>query len=143
MRSARRTRGAVKSYDPGLDRQALNRLQIEFSGILQVFCDHEPVLRGRLQILQRRCGKERCRCMRGKLHVSSVLVDSSSGSRRIRKVNSAQYLSLKKPTRKYQALRRLRARLSKLHQEVLGYCDRLKVHRLREGSRTLKRLERS
>jgi hypothetical protein len=94
-------------------------------------------VRGGLQTLRRRCGKPRCRCQHGKLHESLVLVERSSGKRKIRKVIVGEHLKLKKPIGRYQSLRRLRARLSKLHREVLKCCDRLCEHRLGEGRRML------
>ena len=90
-------------------------------------------MRGSLQTLRRRCGKPRCRCTRGQLHETLVFVDRSSGEAVIRKADLRKYRELKKATLRYQLLRKLRARLTKLNREVLEHCDRLMEHRLEEG----------
>jgi hypothetical protein len=122
-------------YDPSVDRQELRFLEEEFSGIRQAFCASGRLVRGSLQTLRRRCGKPRCRCTRGQLHESLVFVDRTSGGRVVRKVNLGHYHKLKKPTHRYQSLRKLRARLVKLHREVIECCDRLLDYRLEEGKR--------
>jgi len=124
-------------YDPSDDRQELRRLEAEFSAIRESFCARGRLVRGSFQTLRRRCGKPRCRCTRGLLHESLVFVDRSSGKRVNRKVDLRQYRELKKATHRYQSLRRLRARLTKLHREALECCDRLLAHRLQEGNQLL------
>lgn len=136
----KRFKANPRRYDPSLERQTLRHLLEESSRITNAFCEHDPLLRASLEHLRRRCGKERCRCQRGQLHESLVLVDRSSGIRQIRKVQPQEYKALKKLTHKYQALRRLRSRLSRLHGEILALCDRLCVHRLHEGRRLFVRL---
>ena len=92
--------------------------------------------------MRRRCGKPRCRCTRGQLHETLVFIDRSSGGRVVRKADLRQYRELKKATHTHQSLRRLRARLVKLHREVLECCDRLLDYRLQEGKRLLSRRAR-
>lgn len=128
---------ARHGYDPSLDRQRLDRLAKELSEILQAFCGHDRLLRGRLRRLRRRCGKAPCRCQRGALHESLVFVDPGPPKRTIRKVTRGQYQDLRKPVKRYRSLRRLRARLGQLHHEVLACCDRLSAWRLKEGRRAL------
>lgn len=126
-----------KRYDPSRDRKQLERLLAQIEKILETFSDTRPALRARVERLRRRCGKDGCRCQDGGLHESVVLVDRSSGERKIRKVRPGEQLRLRKLTRRYRDLRRGRAQLSKLHAEVLSCCDRLYEHRLREGQRSL------
>lgn len=126
-----------RSYDPSIDRQALCRLADEFSMIVRTFSDHRSLVRGSFRRLLRRCGKERCRCRDGKLHESLVFVEREEGRRRVRKSTIAKEEALRKPVERYARLRRLRARLSKLHAEALRLCDRLCEHRLEEGKRIL------
>lgn len=128
-----------RCYDPSAERQGLCRLLEEFSGIVGAFNDHRLLLRGSFQRLLRRCGKERCRCRQGNLHESLVFVERQGDRRRVRKATIAQQQTLRKPVKRYQELRRLRARLSKIHAEALGLCDRLCEHRLEEGKRILLR----
>ena len=129
-------------YDPSADRQRLHHLAVEFFEIVRTFCDHEPLLRGNLKNLRRRCGKPRCRCVRGKLHETLVFINTDPPRRTIRKVSIGQYQDLRKPVKRYRTLRRLRARLGRLRREALRSCDRLRDHRLAEGRRILGRRKR-
>jgi len=122
-------------YDPSPDRQSLHHLVTELSGILEAFCRHQPLLQGSLRKLSRRCGKPRCRCAQGEPHSTTVFVDRRGERPTLRKVSSPEYRRLLVPTREYQKLRDRRARLSRLHQEVLRTCDRLTKYRLAQGSR--------
>lgn len=124
-------------YDPSDDRQELRRLGAEFSAIREAFCARGRLVRGSFQTLRRRCGKPRCRCTRGQLHETLVFVDRSSGDRVNRKADLRHYRELKKATQRYQSLRTLRARLTKLHREALECCDRLLDCRLEEGKQLL------
>ena len=130
--------GEGAGYDPSVDRQRLDCLEAEFRDILVSFSGRRPLVRGRLKRLRRRCGKSGCRCQRGELHETLVLIDRRSGVRRVRKVVPGEFLRLEEPARSWQRLRRLRARLSQLHREVLECCDRLTESRLREGSRLVR-----
>lgn len=130
-------------YDPSPDRQDLYRLAAEYAAILRVFSAPESLVRGRLQILRRRCGKKRCRCNRGQLHESSVFVNEGASRRTIRTVNYGEYHALRKPSERYRFLKRSRARLSKLHREVLRLCDRLCAYRVLEGKPLLLRVLRT
>jgi len=115
-------------------------LQEEFAEILGAFRNHEPLVRGSLQTLRRRCGKDGCRCQRGRHHEALVFIDRSTGTRKARKVlsRSQQQRRLRQLTGRYRELRQLRARLSKLHAEALQCCDRLREHRLSLGEKLLR-----
>jgi len=129
---------ARKRYDPSADRKELVRLEAERQRILDDFRSPQPLVRGRVQDLRRRCGKPTCRCARGELHESLVFVDRRGGGRRIETISIGRSLELKKPTERYQRLKRGRARLSVLEAEILACCDRLLAHRLSEGKRVLR-----
>ncbi len=124
-------------YDPSPDRQRIQQLQVEFAKILATFQEHPPLVRGSLQTLRRRCGKAGCRCERGRRHETFVFVDRSAGARKVRKVASEEQRRLRKLTGRYRELRNLRARLSKLHVEVLECCDRLREYRIGLGRKLL------
>ncbi len=124
-------------YDPSPDRQRIQQLQVEFAKILATFQDHPPLVRGSLQTLRRRCGKAGCRCERGRGHETFVFVDRSTGARKVRKVASEEQRRLRNLTGRYRELRNLRARLSKLHVEVLECCDRLREYRIGLGRKLL------
>jgi len=126
-------------YDPSRDRQELNRLPGELSSILHVFCDHGPLLKGSLRTLARRCGKPRCRCATGKPHRTTVFIDRRKEKPILHKVTGAEYRRLSPPATAYRKIRSLRARLSRIHQEMLDACDRLTLFRLAEGQQVQSR----
>jgi len=128
-------RAAPSPYNPSLDRQSLNRLLGEFRSIVAAFCDPQPLLRGRLQALARRCGKKGCRCARGELHHSIVFVERSGPRRKLRTVDPKERRRLRKLTLPYRTVRRLRARLPRLTREAVGCAERLVAWRLAEGQR--------
>ena len=124
-------------YDPSPDRQRLRQLQAEFAEILATFREHPPLVRGSLQTLRRRCGKAGCRCERRQGHETFVFVDRSAGGRKVRKVGGEEQRRLRKLTGRFQQLKNLRARLSKLHVEILESCDRLSEYRIGLGRKFL------
>lgn len=126
---------ATSNYDPSIDRQALDRLASEIAAVLRAFCDHQPLFKGSLRNVARRCGKPRCRCARGLLHRTTVLIDRRGERPLIRKVSGPEFRRLLAPTREYQKLRDRRARLTQVHRAMLRTCDRLIQYRLAEGSR--------
>lgn len=131
-----------RAYEPSVDRRRLDRLSREFAQTVRAICDHRPLVRGSFQIFRRRCGKDGCKCLRGQRHETTVFIDRDSGQRRLQKVTVGLKRALSKPVQEYQRLRKLRARLSRLHAETLACCDRLCEHRLKVGKRLLARWRR-
>jgi hypothetical protein len=131
---------AKRRYDPSPDRQLLDHLARELSQIVRAFCEHGPVVRGRFVTLRRRCGYSGCRCSRGELHETPVLLERTSGKGRVHKDTRELRRDLRKPLEDNRRLRRLRMRLRKLHRELLAACDRLREDRLREGTLLIQRL---
>jgi hypothetical protein len=128
-----------KRSSASADRQRIDRLLKEFSRTLRAFCEHDPLVRGSFETLRRRCGKKRCRCVDGALHETFVFIDRSTGKRRIQKATVGQAQALRKPAKRYRSLKVSRARLSRIHEEILSVCDRLSEHRLRQGEKLLRR----
>jgi hypothetical protein len=82
--------------------------------------------RGTLMVLQRRCGKERCRCARGEPHSTWVLSYSVKGK--------THMLCLRKQdlARVKAALRRYRRALAELEREALSGIKTLREEIARE-----------
>ena len=131
-----------KTYNPSVDRRRLERMSTEFSQIVRAFCYHPALVRGSFQVFRRRCGKDGCKCADGKLHETAVFVDRSGGKRHLHKLTVTLESTLAKPVREYRRLKKLRARLARLHREALACCDRLCEHRLKAGRRILERCMR-
>src|SRR5215510_8758740 len=138
---------AERDLDPSRDRQELGRLLEEFRSLIEAFAGgrhfagYGPLLQGNIQKLSRRCGKASCRCAQGQqMHRSTVFIDRTAGTRKVRTLSSGEYERLREPTLAFQALRRKRARLTKLFREVLVACDRLCAFRARQGRRQFRDL---
>lgn len=110
-------------------RQALVRLRDELGQRLEVILAREPVVKGTVYALRRRCGKATCHCADGAPHESWVLSWSEGGRTRLRAVAPGRLADLRQRTRAYQRLRRVRARLGTLHREMLRVIDQ--IERLR------------
>jgi len=113
-------------------RQSLLRLHGEVERLLHVFLAAEPLVRGSVYQLRRRCGRPSCRCARGELHPVMVLSVSQAGRTRLRTVPPDQLAKLRVLTQHYQRFRRARARLVRLHREMLVAIDQLEAARRKE-----------
>jgi len=129
-------------YDPSADRQRLDQILHEFSGIVRSFCAYGPLVPGSFVVLRRRCGRSPCRCNEGEFHETAVFLDRSSGKRKSYPKSRALVRKLSGPSADWRRSRRLRAHLRRLQKEMVTLCDRLYDHRLEEGGRLMARLTR-
>ena len=108
------------------------RLGEEHARLLALFLAPEPLLRGTVYELRRRCGKPSCACAAdGPPHSSWVLSWSEQGRTRLRVVPRGSLVEWRLWTSRYQKLRRARARLVTLHAELLTILDALEQGRRR------------
>lgn len=110
-------------------RQDAVRLREECVRLVALFLGRDPVLRGTVYELRRRCGKPSCACADGPPHCSWVLSWSEKGRTRLRVVPTGSLAQWRLWTRRYQKLRRARARLVALHAELLTILDALEQSR--------------
>ncbi len=113
-------------------RQALVRLRDELGQLLEVFLAREPLVKGSVYELRRRCGKPTCGCTRGELHGTAVLSWSEGGRTRLRSLPPGRRGDLRAAVHRYQRFRRARARLVKLHIEMLALIAALEAARREE-----------
>lgn len=114
-------------------RQTALRLGEEHARLLALFLARDPVLRGTVYELRRRCGKPSCACAAdGPPHNSWVLSWSEQGRTRLRVVPTGWLVQWRLWTSRYQKLRQARARLVALHAELLTILDTLEQGRRRE-----------
>ena len=113
-------------------RQSLLRLRDELGQRLEIVLAREPVVKGTVYALRRRCGKATCHCAAGAPHQTWVLSWSEGGRTRLRSVPAGRLGALRQQTRAYQRLRRARARLGTLHRELLRVIDQIERLRRRE-----------
>ena len=110
-------------------RQALVQLRDELGRLLEVFLARDSLVKGSVYTLHRRCGKPTCGCVRGARHSTLVLSWSEAGRTRLRSLPPGRQGELRTAVRRYQRFRRARARLIKLHAEMLARIDALEAGR--------------
>lgn len=112
-------------------RQKLLKLHQDVGQLLQIFLASQPITKGSVYRLKRKCGKPGCRCAQGELHSSMVLSWSDEGKTKLISVPRGRLAELRSLTRRYQQFRRARARVVKLQQEMMKLIDRLEANRSR------------
>jgi hypothetical protein len=110
-------------------RKRIQQRQRELGGLLKIFKERRPLIRGHLYKLRRRCGKSPCRCQQGHLHESWVLSVPERGGKRMRAVPKGKRVHWKQMSERYRRFRRMRARLVKLFGEILALVDELERER--------------
>ena len=113
-------------------RQALVQLREECGQLLEVFLGRDPLVKGSVYTLRRRCGKPTCGCAQGHLHSTVVLSWSEAGRTRLRSLPPSRRGDVRAAVRRYQRFRRARARLVKLHAEMLALIAALEAARRQE-----------
>ena len=121
------------------DRERLSRLRkslaervTELRGLVRILADRQPMVKGSVYRMERKCGKPNCRCATGKPHSSMVLSWSEGGRTRLLSVPEKRLDELKRLTEQYQRFRRARARLVQLHNKMLDVVNRIEEARRRE-----------
>lgn len=114
-------------------RQRLRRLVEEHPRLLELAFARSPLWRGQVHDLARRCGKPSCRCTRGHLHVTPVLFDRSADRPRTLTLKGPDLSLFTRLTEDYRALRQARARLVRIHREILEIFDALDAERRRRA----------
>lgn len=113
-------------------RQSLGRLGGEIISLIEVFTAREPLLRGTLYEMKTKCGKPTCRCAEGEPHKAMVLSWSEEGKKRLKTISGEKLLEVRTLTRRYQRFRKARARLVKIHKQMLGLVDKLEGARRKD-----------
>jgi hypothetical protein len=101
-------------------------------GLVKPFFSDRPVIKGTVYELRRRCGKPGCKCARGELHARMVVSASEKGKTRLRVIPRGFLGEVQEKVRRYQELRRVRARLVAIHREILKILDGMEAMRREE-----------
>lgn len=120
-------------------RQTLLHLASEIKGLVEPLYSDRPVIKGTVYELKRRCGKPGCKCARGELHRRMVVSASEGGKTRLRVIPHGCLVEVQAKVRRYQELRRVRARLGEIYRKMLGVMDQMEAMRLEELSPSVKR----
>ncbi len=113
-------------------RQALVQLCDEIGKLTKPFLSDMPVIKGSVYELKRKCGKGGCKCAQGELHCRMVVSSSDKGKTRLRVIPSGFLAEVTGKVRRYQDLRRARARLVEVHRKMLQVMDEMEAMRRQE-----------
>ncbi len=113
-------------------RQSLLQLVSEMKRLVEPFFSDGPVIKGTVYELRRQCGKPGCKCAQGELHARMVVSASEKGRTRLRVIPWGFLVEVQQKVRRYQELRRIRARLVAIHREMLKVLDEMEAMRREE-----------
>ena len=113
-------------------RYSLRRLSDELRQLIDPFFYDKPVIKGSVYELKRKCGKPGCKCAQGELHSRMVVSSSEKGKTRLRVIPHGFLVEIQFKVRRYQELRRARARLVEVHREILRVIDEMEAMRREE-----------
>jgi len=113
-------------------RQTLLQLAGEIEGLIKPCFSDRPVVKGTVYELKRKCGKPGCKCARGELHTRMVVSASEGGKTRLRVIPHGFLGEIHEKVRRYQELRRVRARLGDLYRMMLKAMDEMEAMRREE-----------
>jgi len=113
-------------------RYSLRRLSDELRQLIDPFFSDKPVIKGSVYELKRKCGKPGCKCVQGELHSRMVVSSSEKGKTRLRVIPHGFLVEIQFKVRRYQELRRTRARLVEVHREILRVIDEMEAMRREE-----------
>ena len=113
-------------------RQSLLHLVSEMKQLVEPFFSDRPVIKGTVYELRRRCGKPGCKCAQGDMHARMVVSASEKGRTRLRVIPRGFLVEVQERVRRYQELRRVRARLVAIHREMLKVLDEMEAMRREE-----------
>lgn len=113
-------------------RQTLLQLAGEIEGLVKPLFSDRPVMKGTVYELKRKCGKPGCKCARGELHTRMVLSASEGGKTRLQVIPHGSLGEVQEKVRRYQELRRVRARLGEIYRKMLTVIDEMEAMRREE-----------
>ncbi|HAM49322.1 MAG TPA: hypothetical protein DCP92_00970 [Nitrospiraceae bacterium] len=85
----------------------------------------DPLVKGSVYEMARKCGNPSCRCTRGQLHKSIVLSWSHQGKTRLMSLPAERIAELRAKSEEYQRFRKARARVAAISKELLSVIDRM------------------
>jgi hypothetical protein len=113
-------------------RHSLVLLLDEMRGLIEPFFSDRPVIKGTVYELKRKCGKPGCKCAQGELHARMVVSASEGGKTRLRAIPRGFLVDTQQRVRRYQELRRARARVVEIHRQMLKLMDEMEGMRREE-----------
>ena len=115
-------------------RRNLLHLASEIEGLVKPFFSDRSVIKGTVYELKRKCGKPGCKCAQGELHSRMVVSASERGKTRLQVIPHGTLGEVQTKVRRYQELRRVRARLGEIYRKMLKVMDEMEEMRREEVS---------
>jgi hypothetical protein len=113
-------------------RQELRRLLEELERSVEVVFGRDPLVKGSVYEMARKCGKPTCACARGQLHKSLVLSWSHQGKTRLKSIPPDRLQELRRKSEEYLRFRRARAQVTVICKQMLSVIDRIETLRREE-----------
>ena len=113
-------------------RQELRRLLEELERSVEVVFGRDPLVKGSVYEMARKCGKPTCACARGQLHRSLVLSWSHQGKTRLKSIPPDRLQELRRKSEEYLRFRRARAQVTVICKQMLSVIDRIETLRREE-----------
>ncbi len=113
-------------------RKSLTEMVNESRKLVHILTHRQPMVKGSVYEMQRKCGKPNCRCVEGQAHSSMVLSWSEGGRTRLLSVPEKNLDELRRQSEQYQQFRKARARLVQLHKSMLEVVNRIEEERRSE-----------
>ncbi len=117
-------------------RQEIGRCLKDIIQLKDKLSSRKPMARGLVYELKRKCGKENCRCQKGKLHSQICLAWGEGGGKYLRSLKSqAEIDRYKKFTTCHRRFRKARAKFIRLSKRIVELSNKLEQNLLRGGKR--------
>jgi hypothetical protein len=113
-------------------RHSLRKLSDELRQLINPSFSDKPVIKGSVYELKRKCGKPGCKCAQGELHSRMVVSASEKGKTILRVIPNGFLIEVQGKVRRYQELRRARARLVEVYRKMIQVMDEMEVIRRQE-----------
>jgi len=121
------------------DIQSLSRLRLDLRRLLrelersvEVVFGRDPLVKGNVYELARKCGKPSCACTQGQLHKSMVLSWSDRGKTRLLSIPPERLTELRVKSEEYSRFRKARADVTVLYRQILVVIDCIEKLRVEE-----------
>jgi hypothetical protein len=114
-------------------RQSLSELAQEIQGLIPIFSERAPLMKGTVYEQKRKCGKPGCHCATGELHTSMILSRSEEGRTKLAAIPSGFLTDYQILTNRYQRFRRARARLGQIYKTMIELIDQLEESRRKDS----------
>lgn len=123
----------IRGADFSRLRQKLRELADASPQEIGPFLSPDPIVKGSVYTLRRRCSKPSCRCARGEMHETVVMTASVGGKTRLWTLSADQISELRRRTERYRQFRRARAQLVKRQREILHLIDSIEKARTKQA----------